>query len=159
MPYAENTKVAPERSRAEIEQTLNRYGAEAFSYGYEGDRAIVAFRAHGRFVRFEIHTPPLDGFIRTKSRQVRTPVQRRAAQEQAVRQRWRALLLVVKAKLESVESGIETFEEAFLAHILLPDSTTVGQYLTPQLEQAYETGNMPSLLPAVAQLLPGGDDA
>jgi hypothetical protein len=36
MAYAANTTVAPEKSRAEIERTLRRYGADAFSYGYEG---------------------------------------------------------------------------------------------------------------------------
>ena len=30
--YAENTEVSQEKSRAEIETTLRRYGAEAFSY-------------------------------------------------------------------------------------------------------------------------------
>jgi hypothetical protein len=67
--------------------------------------------------------------------------------EQAVRQRWRALALVIKAKLEAFESGIETFEQAFLANILLPDGQTVGQWMVPQVEQAYLTGTMPGLLP------------
>ena len=43
-----------------------------------------------------------------------------------VRRRWRALLLVIKAKLESVESGIETFEEAFASQIVLANGQTVG---------------------------------
>ena len=32
--YAEQTSVAAERSRAEIEGTLTRYGATAFMYGW-----------------------------------------------------------------------------------------------------------------------------
>jgi hypothetical protein len=68
--------------------------------------------------------------------------------EQEERQKYRALLLVIKAKLESVESEIETFEQAFLAHLALPGSSTqtVGEWLTPQIEKAYREGSMPMLL-------------
>jgi hypothetical protein len=45
--------------------------------------------------------------------------------EQWRRQRGRALLLVVKAKLESVESGIETVEQAFLANVVTTSGMTV----------------------------------
>jgi hypothetical protein len=68
--------------------------------------------------------------------------------DQECRQRWRALLLVIKAKLEAVESGIACFEEEFLAHIVLPNGQQVGQWLRPQLAFAYERGNMPPMLPA-----------
>lgn len=51
------------------------------------------------------------------------------AWEQATRQRWRALHLVVKAKLEAVESGITVFDDEFLAHIVLPDGGTVGRWM------------------------------
>lgn len=33
--YAENTSVSSDRSRAEIEQILARYGAEQFMYGWD----------------------------------------------------------------------------------------------------------------------------
>ena len=51
--------------------------------------------------------------------------------EEACRQRCRALLLIIRAKLEAVESGITTLEIEFLANILLPDGGTVGQWLSP----------------------------
>lgn len=38
--------------------------------------------------------------------------------EQACRQAWRALALVIKAKLEAVDAGIVTFEEEFMAQIV-----------------------------------------
>ena len=66
--------------------------------------------------------------------------------QQACRQRWRALLLIIRAKLEAVESGITTLESEFLANIVLPDVGTVGQWLAPQLEQANATGSMPPML-------------
>ena len=42
------------------------------------------------------------------------------------RARWRALGLCIKAKLESIASGIETLDEAFLAHVVLDDGHTTG---------------------------------
>ncbi len=54
----------------------------------------------------------------------------------------------MKSKLEAVDSGIVTFEEEFLAHIVLPDGTRTGAWAVPQIERAYETGEMPALLPA-----------
>lgn len=157
--YAAKTTVTPEKSRAELEQILKRYGASGFGYGYDDDQAVVTFRAHGRIIRFTIIVPPLSEFRYTTGAQwdtggrTRTAAQQRTAREQAERQRWRALTLVVKAKLEAIESGIAGFEEEFLAHILLPNGTTVADFLGPQLEDVYATGDMPSLLPATRPAL------
>ena len=70
------------------------------------------------------------------------------AWEQAQRSAWRALNLVIKAKLESVKAGIFTFEQEFLPHILLPNGQTVGEFMVPQIETAYQGGQMPPLLAA-----------
>lgn len=149
--FAEDTKVSPEKSRAEIESTLGRYGATAFMFGTTQQRAVVMFECHGRRVKFELAMPdPNDPkFVRTPGRGlVRSPAQRREAWEQSVRQRSRALALVIKAKLEAVDTGITEFEEEFLAHIVLPNGQTVGNWMLPQVAKAYETGQLPPLLPA-----------
>jgi hypothetical protein len=44
----------------------------------------------------------------------------------------------VKAKLEAVESGITSFEDEFLAHVMLPNGGTVSDLLRPQLAAAYD---------------------
>jgi hypothetical protein len=150
--YAKDTSVSTEASRAEIERTLQRYGAEAFAYGWTGDRAQIQFAANGRQIRFVLELPDKDDdeFRLTPGRGLeRSEAQAYAAWEQACRQRWRALALVVKAKLEAVEAGISDFEDEFLSHILLPDGTTAGAWLRPQIAQAYETGRMPEMLPAL----------
>lgn len=155
--YAERTTVASEASRAEIERTLKRYGADQFMYGWGDGQAIVAFRAHGRHVRFALPLPDPAAreFTHTPGRgQLRSESAQEEAYEQAVRQRWRALALVIKAKLEAVDAGITEFEDEFLAHILLPDGQSVGSWMRPQVEKAYRTGLMPPLMPA---LLPAGD--
>ena len=133
----------------EIKRILGRYGATSFMYGSNADRAIVAFEMAGRRIKFDLPMPNrnADEFKRTPARRnVRNPAQQAEAYEQAVRQRWRALALVIKAKLEAVEAGITEFEEEFLAHIVLPGGQTVGQWLLPQVATVYETGNMPPLL-------------
>lgn len=148
--YAQNTQVSTFQSRAEIEQTLQRYGADQFIYGSEGDRALVGFRMHGRQVKFILPLPDRTAreFTHTPAQAKRRSDEQAAAEwEKACRQRWRALALVIKAKLEAVESGITEFEGEFLAHIVLPDGQTVGSWVKPQIEGAYSTGNMPKLLP------------
>ena len=148
--YAQETAVPADRSRAEIERTLARYGASKFLYGWEEGRAIIAFEARHRRIKFELPLPDRQdpAFTHTPHRRTRrSAAQQEAAYEQAVKQRWRALALIIKAKLEAVETGITTFESEFLSHTLLPSGETVAQWLAPQLEQTYARGQMPPLLP------------
>lgn len=55
----------------------------------------------------------------------RTVPQRRDHWEQHRRQRMRAMLLVIISKFERVESGVETFEQAFLANAVTKGGLTV----------------------------------
>jgi hypothetical protein len=152
--YASNTAVSRSRSIEEIERTLSRYGADSFGYGWEGDRAVVAFRAHNRMIRLLIPMPKRDdkAFTLTPSgRRRRSQKDSYAEWERACRQRFRVLSLVVKAKLEAVESGLATFEEEFLAYTLLPDGRSVGEMALPEVARAYEKGQAPRfLLPALS---------
>jgi hypothetical protein len=146
--FAANTDVSSEKSRSEIERTLTRYGATAFMYGWEGEAAAVAFHANGRRIRFRLPLPnKADKRFTHTSRGPRPKDVAEKAWEQACRQAWRALALVIKAKLEAVESGISEFEEEFLANIVLPDGSTVGQWARPQIAIAYRSGDMPKMLP------------
>jgi response regulator RpfG family c-di-GMP phosphodiesterase len=52
--------------------------------------------------------------------------QAQAVNDAETRRRWRCLAMVIKAKLEVVASGISSFEEEFLAHVMLYDGRTVG---------------------------------
>lgn len=151
MKYAYSTTVSPERSRTEIERTLARYGAEQFAYGWGIDAAMIGFKFENRLIRFELHLP--------KPGEIKTPKGRRPrnatkSHEHHVRQQWRALALAIKAKLELVESGITTFEQEFLAHVVLPNGQTFGDWAAPQLETVYHDNKMPPLL-----LLGTGDES
>lgn len=152
--YAEGTTVTPERSQAEIQRQLSRYGASAFMSAFErdqdGEHAMIAFRAHGRTIRFVLALPdPGDEeFQTTETGRARRDPQ--AAWKGEIRRRWRALALAIKAKLEAVETGIATFEDEFLAYTVLPDNTTVAESLQPRIEDAIRQGVMPTrLLPQI----------
>lgn len=138
--YAADTQVSSERSRAELEKTLARYGADEFGYMTNRQAARIQFSAENRIVRFTIPLPDRDAreFTHTPTRGTRRTAQQiEAAYEQAVRQRWRALNLVVKAKLEAVASGIVTFEQEFLPHIMLPGGQTVYEATAAGIEAQY----------------------
>lgn len=152
--FASNTDVPAERSRAEIDGTLRRYGATGFMYGWEGAQAMVAFKMNNLQIRFLLPMPdPNDReFTHRMANQhdtigtPRDPAAAAKAWEQATRQRWRALALVVKAKLEAVESQITTFEEEFLAHIVTDDGLTIGQRMAEPL-RVLQSGQGKLLLP------------
>lgn len=157
--YASNTEVSSDSSRMEIERTLRRYGAEQFMNGWDPNRAIVAFVIHGRQVRFILPMPdPNDRrFTHTPTRGTpRSATARAAEYEQAIRQSWRALNLVIKAKLEAVEAGIVSFDLEFMPHFVLPDGSTVADVVLPNIQRAYETGVVGDLLPDTPRAITAG---
>lgn len=153
MRFAENTSVSVERSRAEIEGLIVRYGATSTAFMNGPGRAIILFECKGRRIMFELPLLSIEDkqFQRDGRDRPRTPEKRHEVWEQACRQRWRSLALVIKAKLEAVQSGITTFEDEFLAHIVMPDGQTVATHIKPRIAQAYETGSMQALLPPPKQ--------
>lgn len=132
MAYAERTRVPAERSRLEIEQLLAKHKATSVAVFTSIENAAIAFEMRDRRIIFKL-VMPKGGAPRD---------------DQARRQRWRSLLLAIKAKLASVDDGIETFEDAFLAHIVMPDGSTVAESVRPRIATAYKEGKMQPLLPA-----------
>lgn len=145
--YAKNTNVSSELSRIEIEKILVRYGAENFAYATASGKSLIGFSLCNRQVKFILPLPKIEDFSLTPTGRQRTDKSQYDAWEQACRQRWRALKLVIQAKLEAVECGISVFEDEFMANIVLPGGQTVGDFMKPQIEAAYETGRLPAMLP------------
>ena len=148
--YAANTSVNVDKSKREIELILMRYGAEQFAYACSAKGATVGFRMRNRMIRLDLPLPGKDheSVALSPGGKLRCDAAIEKAWEQACRQKWRALALIIKAKLEAIESGITSFDEEFLAYTLLPNGQTVGAHTLPALAQAYETGETPALLPA-----------
>jgi hypothetical protein len=146
--YAADTEVPADRSRGEIERIVSRFGADSFAYGWEGRTAVIGFRLQARQYRFDLPLPDANAreFRLSPTGRARTPKAAEEAYAQAVRQRWRALALIVKAKFAAVEAGISTIEREFLAQVVLPDGRTVGDHTTPAIAEAYETGRVRGML-------------
>ncbi len=149
MAYAEKTSVSVSKTKADIEDLVQKHGANQFVSGYKDDIAVIGFTMAGRQIRFLLPLPDKQDpeYWYTPGRgQRRTETAAYVAWEQACRSRWRALYLIVKAKLEAVDAGISTVEREFLYDIVLPDGRTAGEWMAPQIEAAYQFGEMPALL-------------
>ncbi len=129
--YASGTKVDVNKTRAELDRILSKHGAiqRATMQDDEKGIAIVQFSLAGRMIRLRIDRDPKE----------KKP-------EQAEREAWRRLLLIVKAKLEIVMAGLSSVEREFLADVLLPSGETVHEKLKVQLVHSYRDGKMPPLL-------------
>jgi hypothetical protein len=149
--YAERTTVTPEQRRGEIERTLARYGATAFGYATSGDHAQVVFELGGRRMRLDVPLPDRDDkeftVLPGRPWEKRSDTAAEKLYQQAVRQRWAALALWIKAQCEAIDSDVVTAEQAFLGWVVLPDGQTLAEKIAPSLEAAYASGEMPALLP------------
>jgi hypothetical protein len=115
--YAAQTKVPVERTKADIEKLVKKYGAKGFQSGWHGNQAHLSFLAQERHIRMTVVVPE---------------------SAQLARQKWRALLLVIKARLESVDAKIATFEQAFASDIVMPSGKTVWEEIREPIKLAYE---------------------
>lgn len=140
--FAYKTDVEVARSRAEVEATLTKAGADQIVGGWDNTRGegFIIFSLGGRQYRLEV--PRRDYGQRDR--------------EQVHRERWRVLLLLVKSRVELVRSELSTFEQEFLPHLLLPNGQVVGAVLMPQIEKMYAEGGMLPLLPGFTKQLGEG---
>lgn len=132
--YAQGTKVSAEKTRAEIERLLWRGGAERVVVGSEKNgTGFVIFQMVGRQYKLALG-------------ERKVAVRSQAEREQLIRERWRALLLVVKAKLQLVESGERTVTQEFFGELLLPNNEVMSAAAEPVIRQMVATGSVPPLL-------------
>jgi hypothetical protein len=103
--HALHTKVRKERSKGHIEAAVGRYdGCIWHGIVEENGRAIINFQRGRTYVRIVAPIP---------------------AGEQEERSMWRSMLAGVQGNLEMVARRALTFEQAFYAHIVLSDGTTM----------------------------------
>lgn len=120
MAYASQTKVPIDRTIGEIQKVLHKAKADGFMFASIEGKACIGFNINGRSVRMKLS-------LVNKSSNKNNTEKNKA--DQINRAKWRGLLLCIKAKLESVESGIETFDQAFMPHIVLSSGETIGEKL------------------------------
>ncbi len=148
--YASKTKVSVSKSKAEIEHTLRRYGASEFAYASSQDRAMVGFLIDNHKIQIAITLPSPQEFALSETGRERTNAVIQTEWERACRQRWRALALVIKAKLEAIECGIASMQDEFLAYTVLPSGQTIGEIVNPRMTEILKSGKILSLLPGIA---------
>jgi hypothetical protein len=144
--FAQNTTVPVERSQQEVQKILRRYGADRFGTMEDRKAAYLMFEYNSILIQITVPIPTKEEFSKTEKGRIRRNNQAEQAYDQAVKQRWRALVLGVKAKLEFVESGISTIEKEFMGWIMLPDGRPLSDHILPKIQEIAKTGKMPRLL-------------
>jgi hypothetical protein len=123
------TNVPVERSQAEIRTLLQRHEVQRLAFGEERDDdgqrwAAVTFQARALGVRMRVPLKQVNEHdvrskaVRARSKGVVEIRNEMYAQEE--RRIWRVLAWNLKARLVAVDEGLESFEEAFLPHLIDP---------------------------------------
>lgn len=156
--YAASTSVSIEKSKGELERLLVKHGATRYGIAHHEEGAQVSFILSGHHVCVSVPLPPPAAYPNPDptqddySNKAKTPrdwnrwnVNQRkrwieeqrnridAQRDQASRQRWRCILLIVRAKLELIEMKLSTVEREFLADITLNDGRTVLEAMAGKL--------------------------
>lgn len=147
MPY-ETTKVPVSRSQEQIRALLRKHSAARIAFGESYDDAAGTGQAGVEFVHLDVlvriyvpvRRPSASEAIERNRASGRRQSQAKAvenAMENEECRIWRVLHWSIKARMEAVEAGIETFEQAFLAHVVDPSS---GRTLWSIIEPAVKAG-------------------
>lgn len=157
--YAANTDITPEKTLQDIQKLVRAAGAAKFGYEDSDREIVIRFSMKGLRglvdICFKVPLPQAADFIYNSIGQRMRDVQAKQSHARAVRSTWRALLLVIKAKLEAIDAGIEVLEEAFLPQIVV-ENRTVYEALQPALD-AYQSGGVRALRAAGGYALLSGD--
>lgn len=161
--YARGTEVSVERSQTELARLLDRAGCRKHSFSRDNDCGLswVVFVLEDRQYRIEV-PQPTRADIRRRLDRGKLPkgwlgwdearrtewVDRQV--DQHAREAWRLIVLVTKAKLELVAAGFSSYQEQFLASLMLPDGALLGAAAAPAIAQAYESGSQPALFELVS---------
>lgn len=131
------------KSQEDIRRILSKYGADGVQFSEDWKAMILMVNflySVGKIqytVVFKVPIPKAEA--ESPSGRQRSSNQMQKIQEQYERGIWRALFWAIKSRLESVDLGIESFQEAFLSHIEIPGTNNqIGEILIPRLE----TGNL-----------------
>lgn len=122
-PYAYNTKVSVESSRAEMSGILTKHGVmrQGWVTGPEGDQ--LGFELNGHTYRLNIDMPTkawatANGGPRQYTSDVISAEWRR---------RWRANVLLLKAKLEFASEDATTVERELMPYLVTTGGQTLGE--------------------------------
>ena len=123
--YAEGTTVPVESSRGEITGILAKHGVQKMGWqtGPQGDELL--FELHGRTYRFTIAKPTMTEVVNLYP----NARDHNAKWHAEWRRRWRANVLLIKAKLEFASGGDTTVEREFLPYMLTKGGGTLADWI------------------------------
>ncbi len=148
LPYS--TATSGRRALEETEKILTRFGCSKFASGtdYESGEVFVQFEHHGRPVTFKASAK---GYAAAWLRQNPWNSRKRSTkikhEQEAIRIGSVAVYSIlrdaIKGQVAAIETGIWTFEEAFLSHIMLSNGRRIideihSQRLLPEAKISKE---------------------
>lgn len=121
----DTTDVPITKSQEELRGLLQKFGAAQFTFGEGRDWAGVEFVHNDQLVRLRCpFRLPTDQQVKSYDHGAHVGSAQatvRLLNREAMRV-WRVLVWSVKARLVAVDEGLETFEQAFLSHLVDPAS-------------------------------------
>jgi hypothetical protein len=143
----------------EIDAVLSKHGASSVAILNDDDKGIAAIAFTMRGARFRIELPlparadavPAEGKETLQWKRADSIGRARLLDErlaQLRRERWRALLLLIKSKLEIVRLGLFSLEHEFLASMVLPNGSVVHEALGEAIRRGLGSGDGPKQLGA-----------
>jgi hypothetical protein len=127
LPY-ETTTVSVGASQESIEKLLEKHGITKTQWTSDKETLVqlaFIYESSGRKIAFRIAIPYLTKKVGRNKEEVRV------LRESTMRM----LFYFIKSKLEAIKFGIESIEEAFLAHIIVDSNRTLKDVYLSQLPQ------------------------
>jgi hypothetical protein len=119
--YIRGASVTCSASQIEIQAMLAASGATGIRIASEHGKTRITFRSGAH--HFLLALPAASSDL--------------PHAQEAARRGWRQLAALVQAKLDAVNVGIATFDEEFLAYMVMPGGATVFQAVAPGIAAAY----------------------
>lgn len=132
--YAEGTRVSVIDSRGEITGILAKHGVTRMAWGTAPEGDELQFELGGHRFRFDIPRPTVEEVRAAYLASGRTEwgwgqTDQVAQMDAEWRRRWRANVLLLKAKLEFIEGGDTTLEREFMPYMLTASGETLGDWI------------------------------
>ena len=128
--FAEGTTVGVDSSRGEITGILTKHGVQRMAWASEPEGDQLTFELGGHRYLFRIARPTVDDLraqYRADGRDWSRVLDSQAKVAAEWRRRWRANVLLLKAKLEFAEGEASTVMRELMPYALLRDGRTLEE--------------------------------
>lgn len=126
--YAEGTDVPAERSQSELTGILRKHGVLRQAWASEPEGDTLQFELHGRQYRMRIVRPTAEEMLERDGDEYTYPrnIDWNAKARAEWKRRWRATVLLLKAKLEFAEGEPEAVVRELMPYLLTASGSTLG---------------------------------